>query len=1304
MQSGTTALTLRSDGAGIDNLGTTVLTAQTIAVTGTLYNYATASVVGVVNLGTHHVGDAIDKALSITNTGPVDAYTEELDASLGSASTGAFASGSLNLDAPGHTASGSLSIGLTSTTEGNHSGTASLTLASDGSLVDGLGKTTLVAQTVTMTAAVFGYATPILSATTLDFGAVRVGGTVAAKSLTISNGSTADAFKENLGYALETPSAGFTIANGGTGIVAAGAAGATPSWNLVTSTSGLFNTGTDVVDLTSLGAGTSGLANTTLTSQKVTLLGKVYAPAVAKLATTGFGVVHVGDEITIGDAIANVATGALTDVLIGGVGTVTGSAFRVQTYDGLSLGTISAGGIAVGAGDQELEFTMNTGTAGTFSGSASLVLESHDTALADIAVNAGPIILTGTVDNYATATLEKVSGSGTLSVVGNAYTLDFGTVAAGSAALTVDLGALNAASGLADLLSGSFQVSSNSAFLNSGMTAFSGLGYGQADTAPTVSLLTSNQGTFTESITLVGTGSNSSGYIATLAPEVLTVTGTVVAPARTLDWTGATSTNFSTASNWDDTTLGLDPATTAPTANDTVAFDSIGGGITGAGSAAALSINGGAWHLASGATLATIGSAVIGSSNAGDLLIDGGSSLTDGSTAVIADQSGADGSSVNVSGASSAWDVTGALDVGDAATGLLAVTNGATVSAATLDDGVGATGAGIVTVSGPNADLITTGTVSVGNSGSGELSILNGANVTIGGDLNIANAGSGTGNVDIEDTTGTITFDGNIWVGFNGFGVLNIGYGVDYIQNNGGISFGPNSSGAINSFADPSPFLSNADSNPLPIGATGVDQLAAYLFNSGELVIPNSHTLTFDTPIISGGGSFSLGSNDSLTLNAGTVSGQTFTLGSDDKLTIGIDALQTIDTPDSGTSFVTSTNTNYGTPSIDNFNGVIANFTAGDRIAVDTDGAATFSIDGSIVSVIQNGNTVGTLTVDVAAGTTLTTADFVDTNELCFCAGSLIRTPGGEVPVERLAVGDTVLTWDGGTRPITWIGVGKVLATRGRRSAATPVIVRKGALADNVPARDLHVTKGHSLYLDGVLIPVEFLVNHRSILWDDRAQEVSLYHVELDRHDVMVANGAPAESYRDDGNRWLFQNANSGWDQPPQATCAKVLTGGPIVDAVWRRLLERAGPRKGLPLTDDPDLHLLADGMRIDAIERRDDVYVFRLPRRPRTVRIGSRAAVPQEIGIARDARQLGVAVRRIMLAEVRRRQTIEADAVSLSDGFHAFEADSAIRWTDGDAAVPTELFAKMSGPGMLLVHLGGATQYREDGTAVRVA
>ena len=322
----------------------------------------------------------------------------------------------------------------------------------------------------------------------------------------------------------------------------------------------------------------------------------------------------------------------------------------------------------------------------------------------------------------------------------------------------------------------------------------------------------------------------------------------------------------------------------------------------------------------------------------------------------------------------------------------------------------------------------------------------------------------------------------------------------------------------------------------------------------------------------------------------------------------------------------------------------------------------------------------------------------------CFLPGTGIATPDGEVPVERLTPGDLVCTASGTTRPVLWVGTGRTMVRRGRRSAATPVIVRKGALADNVPNRDLRVTKGHALCFDGVLIPVEFLVNHRSILWDDLAQEVTIYHIEFDSHDVLLANGAPAESYRDDGNRWLFHNPNPGWTLPPQPPCAPVLTGGPIVDDIWRHLLERAGPRREQPLTDDPDLHLLIDGKRVDPMERNVDRCAFRLTRRPAKLRLCSRSAVPQELGIARDARQLGVAVERVLLLQAERQQVLRADAATLTDGWHAFEPNGGIRWTDGDAALPARLCAGMASPAMLVVQFGAATRYVDDGEAIRAA
>src|SRR5262249_17379712 len=159
---------------------------------------------------------------------------------------------------------------------------------------------------------------------------------------------------------------------------------------------------------------------------------------------------------------------------------------------------------------------------------------------------------------------------------------------------------------------------------------------------------------------------------------------------------------------------------------------------------------------------------------------------------------------------------------------------------------------------------------------------------------------------------------------------------------------------------------------------------------------------------------------------------------------------------------------------------------------------------------------------------------------------------------------------------------------------------------------------------------------------------------------------APAESYRDDGNRWLFRNANSGWHLPPKQPYAPVLTGGSLVDAVWRRLLDRAGPRPGLPLTDEADLHLVVDGERSNAVSISHTSAVFHLPTAPTSVRIGSRSGAPQEFGLSRDPRPLGIALRRIIVTQGSKTRVLAADDDRLAEGFHGFEPDNGWRWTDG--------------------------------------
>jgi T5SS/PEP-CTERM-associated repeat protein len=839
-----------------------------------------------------------------------------------------------------------------------------------------------------------------------------------------------------------------------------------------------------------------------------------------------------------------------------------------------------------------------------------------------------------------------------------------------------------------------------------------------------------------------------------------------IAATRTLAWTGVTDRNFGTAGNWNDATDALNPATTPPGAGDIAEFLDNGGTITGAGTAATLQFGGtAAWTLTAGATLSaaagisvdeagsgaltligggniigqgtldviasapgssamvtvagvgslwsSAGELDVGDAGLGSLLVSSSGTVTTTSGATIANAVGSDGSSAEVIGAGSALQVTGSLVVGQGAAGSLSVYSAGTVTAASADLGAGVGSSGAAVVGGLGSQMTLTGSLIVGDSGIGNLSILNGANVNIGGNFNIGQGIGGSGNVDIEDATGTVFVGGNLNIGVNGApSVLTVGPTSTLMVDNGGINAGANAVLNLYTSIDPQ-YLSGGTSNVSSSTTNAITQIyTAYVANATFNIGEGSFGLTYtlETPVVEGTTKFSIGGSadtlvTELILNAGSVSsGSSVTFNNAiDTLVIGFDNLGTILTPPSGTTgFTAVANPNLNVPLIGGFQGTINNFVAGDTIVVDTDGAATFSQNGSVVSVIENGSTLGVLTFSsvTAAQTAANTPGALVDNALCFLAGTLIRTPSGETPVERLAIGDSLLTASGQSRPVTWIGVGRVLATRGRRNAATPVIVRKGALGPNVPHQDLHVTKGHSLFIDDVLIPVEFLVNHRSILWDDRAQEVSIYHVELESHDVLIANGAPAESYRDDGNRWLFQNANSGWGQGPKPACAPVLTGGPVVDTAWRRLLDRCGPRPGVPMTDDPDVHLMVDGARMDATSRHGEAFIFSLSARPDAVRIISRAGAPAELGLARDPRVLGVALRRIAVRQGTRFGITQSEDASLTEGFHAFEPDNGLRWTDGDAVLPRALFEEFDGPMELVLHVGSTTQYLLSGEA----
>jgi hypothetical protein len=145
----------------------------------------------------------------------------------------------------------------------------------------------------------------------------------------------------------------------------------------------------------------------------------------------------------------------------------------------------------------------------------------------------------------------------------------------------------------------------------------------------------------------------------------------------------------------------------------------------------------------------------------------------------------------------------------------------------------------------------------------------------------------------------------------------------------------------------------------------------------------------------------------------------------------------------------------------------------------------------------------------------------------CFCAGTRILTPQGEVAVERLAAGDEVITESGMEQRIIWIGTRQIDLARHRRpETVRPVVIEPDALADGMPSRRLRLSPDHALFLDGMLVPAKALLNGSTIYQDRSAVSVQYFHIELARHDVLFAEATPAESYLDCGQRGVFDNGD----------------------------------------------------------------------------------------------------------------------------------------------------------------------------------
>jgi len=216
-----------------------------------------------------------------------------------------------------------------------------------------------------------------------------------------------------------------------------------------------------------------------------------------------------------------------------------------------------------------------------------------------------------------------------------------------------------------------------------------------------------------------------------------------------------------------------------------------------------------------------------------------------------------------------------------------------------------------------------------------------------------------------------------------------------------------------------------------------------------------------------------------------------------------------------------------------------------------------------------------TLTVDprnndlyVYEGNSNTVDVFSRKQVVCFAEGTFIRTVNGDVAVEDLVVGDLAVTASGARRPIRWLGHRTIDCHRHAcPHEVYPIRVAAHAFGEGRPSRDLYLSPGHPVLIGadednegGHLVPIMCLVNGTSI---ERVavDEVTYWHVELDAHDILLAENLAAESYLDWGDRGFFTEAAEHALADPDfivpglaGRCRPVAIDGTVVDAERRRL------------------------------------------------------------------------------------------------------------------------------------------------------
>ena len=310
----------------------------------------------------------------------------------------------------------------------------------------------------------------------------------------------------------------------------------------------------------------------------------------------------------------------------------------------------------------------------------------------------------------------------------------------------------------------------------------------------------------------------------------------------------------------------------------------------------------------------------------------------------------------------------------------------------------------------------------------------------------------------------------------------------------GTASIGNINGGTENIYVDNTGDQFNTEMDGFTITLTFVAPVNPGVVNTLKIGVADTSDSSYDTNLLIAGGSV-----------------QTAVVAQDDQEDIAINKTRVIDVLDndsttSGTLTITHINDQAVTA------GDTVTLTTGQQITLNADGTLTVVTDGDLETVYFN------YTADNGLGNTDTGLVEINQTVPCFLRGTLIRVPGGEIPVEDLRPGMQVLTYDNGPQELQWVGSRRTACA----AQTTPIRFAKGTFGNH---RDLCVSPHHRMLVSGVhaqllfgedevLVKAKDLVNDSTVRPALEMQEAEYFHLLFGRHQILWADGALSESYQ----------------------------------------------------------------------------------------------------------------------------------------------------------------------------------------------